>query len=65
MKRQSGYYSVESRMPLSKQRNRDRMREIRLHTKKRIEPVQPKPSDIEDMPPSVEYIDADGNPVYE
>ena len=51
-------------MPLSKQRNRDRMRELRLHTKKTTEPVQPKPSDTEDKPTDIEYIDADGHPVY-
>ena len=57
-------------MPLSKQRNKDRMREIRLHAKKLTAPVQPKPSDESGNSTDieyagVEYIDADGNPVYE
>ena len=63
------YYLLEGIMPLSKQRNRDRMREIRLHKAKsppyQIKAVQPKHIDKVDDSPSVEYIDADGNPVYE
>ena len=56
-------------MPLSKEKNRERMREIRLHAKKHIEVVQP---DVVELPlvsdedrAGVVYIDADGNPVYE
>ena len=43
------------------------MREIRLHTKKLTVPVQPKHIDeVDELElPGVEYIDADGNPVYE
>ena len=53
-------------MPLSKQRNRERMRKIRLH--KRLsplvesKPVQPKPVIEKDYKPEV---DADGNLLYE
>ncbi len=56
-------------MPLSKARNRDRMREYRLH--KRLlsvtgaNGVQPKPLIIIDKPIGVEYIDGDGYPVYD
>ena len=56
-------------MPLSKARNRDRMREIRLHSKITTAPVQPEElidtPELDDMPSNIEYIDADGNPVYE
>jgi len=58
-------------MPLSKQRNRDRMREIRLH--KHLYPpyqaktVQPKPLIV--LPDSdnqgITGYDADGNPLYD
>ena len=57
-------------MPLSKAKNRDRMRESRLHAKKDTVPVQPKPSlygwnkAIQEMA-GIEGVDADGNPVYE
>ena len=53
-------------MPLSKARNRDRMREIRLHTKNDTEVVQPNHIDkVDDSEtPGVEYVDADGYPVY-
>ncbi len=51
-------------MPLSKVKNRDRMREIRLHAKKKHAVVQPKPSIyIEEDKPA--RLDADGQPVYE
>ena len=67
-------------MPLSKKRNRDRMRQSRLH-KQLSSPVQsndvqPKPifhrdaivfggyGDKQELPPG-SYIDADGNVVYE
>ena len=43
-------------MPLSKKRNRDRMRKIRLHGNIAHRIVQPKP-DIK--------VDADGNPIPE
>ena len=43
-------------MPLSKAKNRDRMRKLRLHRKKSIGVVQPK---------TPIYVDADGNAVYE
>ncbi len=45
-------------MPLSKKRNRYRMREIRLHAKKKDAVVQPKTPEVP------VYVDADGNPVY-
>ena len=56
-------------MPLSKKRNRDRMRLIRLHVKKRTEGVQPKG----ELPPPFNEgsrynpcgVDADGNLIYE
>ena len=55
-------------MTLSKKRNRDRMREVRLHTRITIEPVQPKDLDytidLEDKPTDIDYVDADGAPVY-
>ena len=55
-------------MALSKARNRDRMRKIRLHKRllsmSQSKPVQPKPLDRVDKPPDIEYIDADGYPVY-
>ncbi len=63
-------------MPLSKARNRDRMRQSRLH--KQIspltgsEPVQPEAvsfgaiadSTARDIIPVIQ-VDADGNPIYE
>ncbi len=63
-------------MPLSRGRNRDRMRQFRLH--KRLssltesKPVQPKPT-IQDYYPTGQYtdsdarveLDADGNPMPE
>ena len=56
-------------MPLSKVRNRERMREFRLHkatsTPQGIKRVQPKPSDISVEHTDIDYIDADGNPVYD
>ena len=55
-------------MPLSKQRNRDRMRQARLHTRVDTDPVQPnEPTDsaeVNDIPPEIEYVDAEGYPVY-
>ncbi len=45
-------------MPLSKARNRDRMRRIRLHALLKLKPVQPKPI------VKVEF-DADGQPIPE
>ena len=52
-------------MPLSKAKNRERMREIRLHKHMpppyQSKPVQPKPC----YPPGVAGYDADGNPIYE
>ena len=53
-------------MTLSKKRNRDRMRLIRLHVKKDTEGVQPKP--VNKHPygyPGMVGIDADGQPIYE
>ena len=67
-------------MPLSKQRNRDRMRETRLHAKKSIVFVQPKPDigSILRANPTMSLsvrkrlavqagieFDADGNVIYE
>ena len=66
-------------MPLSKKRNRDRMKRIRLHallsSPRNIKPVQPKPIDRligkgNAIAPwgglGEKYpIDADGNPIYE
>ncbi len=46
-------------MPLSKVKNRDRMREIRLHAKKKHGVVQPQTAN------KPLYVDADGNPVYQ
>ena len=43
-------------MPLSKVKNRERMRDIRLHAKKRHAVVQPK---------APIALDADGNPIPE
>lgn len=43
-------------MPLSKAKNRDRMRDIRLHAKKKHGVVQPKAPIV---------VDADGNPIPE
>lgn len=60
---------MRSTMPLSKAKNRDRMRQSRLH--KHIsplyqsKPVQPKPSIAVDKPLDIDYVDADGNVVYE
>ena len=53
-------------MPLSKAKNRERMKELRLHAKKRHEVVQPKPSVTPNMYLTIpQYVDADGNPVYD
>ena len=65
-------------MPLSKVKNRDRMRQIRLHKRHlspcQSKPVQPKPSIDEEFTTSKDWliiatpfpeVDADGNPVYE
>ena len=55
-------------MPLSKERNRERMKEFRLHKQlsplSRVNPVQPKVPDMVDKPPDIDYVDADGYPVY-
>ena len=59
-------------MPLSKQRNRDRMRPIMrdkraqsrlqqaIPTPGRMEPLQPKRQEAVNL-----WVDADGNPVYD
>ncbi|MBA7574730.1 hypothetical protein ES708_16545 [subsurface metagenome] len=58
-------------MPLSKARNRDRMRKTRLHKRllppQTSKPVQPIPKYLFIGPqPTVQpRIDADGNPIYE
>ena len=67
-------------MPLSKARNRDRMKQSRLHAKDNTEDVQPKPTleDILKANPTVSMsvkkrlaiqagieFDIDGNPIYE
>ena len=66
-------------MPLSKKRNRDRMKEIRLHKRllpsQTSRPVQPKLVvrrsyvSLHDTPTftsyGIEAIDADGNPIWE
>ena len=55
-------------MPLSKAKNRERMKEIRLHKRSSspqdIKPVQPKIAFIGACKPR-QWLDADGNPVYE
>ena len=59
-------------MPLSKARDRDRKRAERAESRldRQLSPlvrandVQPKPPVIADKPPGVDYIDADGYPVY-
>ena len=58
-------------MPLSKKRNKDRMRESRLHKQLSppagANPVQPKTPDgaspVTSTAPAT-WVDADGNPVY-
>ena len=55
-------------MPLSKARDRERKRQSRLDAKIHTAPVQPNESidEVEEPDiPGVEYIDADGQPVYE
>ena len=52
-------------MPLSKARNRDRMRESRLHNTKPDKPVQPKYVMYDGKRVIVPELDADGAVIYE
>ena len=52
-------------MPLSKKRNRDRMRGIRLHNQKLDKPVQPKYIIYEGQRVEVPELDADGQVIYD
>ena len=52
-------------MPLSKKRNRERMRQIRLHAKLVRPIVQPKQMYMASVPINMQELDADGNPMPE
>ena len=51
-------------MPLSKARDRERKRKLRLESKN-VQPNYVEPSDTPDNSVDIAYVDADGNPVYE
>lgn len=52
-------------MPLSKARNRERMRLSRLHNHFANKPVQPKTVRIDGKDYILPELDADGNVIYE
>lgn len=56
-------------MPLSRARNRERMRQSRLHKRLsalgKIKPVQPKPMYMAGVPINLSELDADGNIIPE